>query len=205
VHAPEPKAARVELPSLLREMAIPESIPAPPASFNGVSRVCVSCHAPRSQHGPPEASTAAMLAGRGGVDPMTGAALSASTAPHASDARGCLSCHDSGPLELRHGRGHAFEVTPAGCARCHERERERDPKLRERAFELLKALGAPAPSAGDPPHAARQSGAPGDDPRARALRNVLLVLEDRAADVHHPTYARELLDATEHLIRGANR
>jgi hypothetical protein len=32
--------------------------------------------------------------------------------------------------------------------------------------------------------------------KARALKNALLVLEDEAADVHNPAYARRLLDAS---------
>jgi hypothetical protein len=32
----------------------------------------------------------------------------------------------------------------------------------------------------------------------------LLVLEDPAADVHHPAYARALLDAAERLTSGAS-
>jgi hypothetical protein len=31
------------------------------------------------------------------------------------------------------------------------------------------------------------------------LRNVLLVLEDPAADLHHPAYAKLLLDAAERV------
>ena len=33
--------------------------------------------------------------------------------------------------------------------------------------------------------------------RSRALRDALLVLEDRAADVHNPGYAAQLLDQAE--------
>jgi hypothetical protein len=40
--------------------------------------------------------------------------------------------------------------------------------------------------------------------QTRALRDVLLVLEDPAADVHHPSYAKALLDAAERLVPGAS-
>jgi hypothetical protein len=39
--------------------------------------------------------------------------------------------------------------------------------------------------------------------QTRALRDVLLVLEDPAADVHHPAYAKALLDAAERVAPGA--
>ncbi len=203
---PKPASPPGSSPShggLLREFPLPETLPNPPASFTGISRVCINCHAPSSNELRPEASASAIVAGQGGFEPETGAPL-ALPAPHASNAKGCLSCHDSGPDELVLGKSHSFRATPEGCARCHATTPARDPSLAQRARGLLTHLD-PERSEGDvgkPWHASYQHALP-NTPRSRALRNVLLVLEDPAADVHHPSYARALLDAADRLVTGA--
>ena len=116
-------------------------------------------------------------------------------APHASDARGCLRCHDAGPSELERGKGHAFRANPTSCAPCHAEAPKRRPELAERARAIVDEILLLARKS-SPPHA---------DPftktlalaKARALRNALLVLEDPAADVHNPVYAERLLAAEE--------
>lgn len=185
---------------LLRSFALPASLPDPPASFRGVSQVCVACHAPGSNVGRPEASAAALVAGRGGLEPETGQPLGLD-GPHATAARGCLSCHDSGPEALLLGKSHAFRATPQVCGRCHDHAMQRDPTIARRARRLLARLAPElgADGASAPWHANQRQPAAGSAPRERALRNVLLVLEDPAADVHHPSYARALLDAAERL------
>jgi hypothetical protein len=151
----------------------------------------------------PEASAAAIVAGLGGLELETGAPIALS-GPHAAAGKGCLSCHDSGPEGLVLGKSHGFRATEQSCLRCHDRGKSRDPSIAQRARRLLERLD-PEHSAGDvgkPWHASYQSLLP--TPRqTRALRNVLLVLEDPAADVHHPSYARLLLDAAERLAPGA--
>jgi hypothetical protein len=208
-HAPPPARAAVapaNTPShggLLRDFPLPPTLPHPPASFQGVSRVCISCHAPSSTTLRPEASAAAMVAGQGGLEPETGAPL-AGAAPHAAAPKGCLGCHDSGPEALVLGKSHGFRASPESCARCHDSPPSRDPSIAERARQLLVLLD-PQHSAGDvgtPWHATYQLLLPTPQ-RTRALRNVLLVLEDPAADVHAPGYARALLDAAERLAPGA--
>jgi len=204
-HAPAvaTAAATPSQGGLLRDFALPETLPNPPASFQGVSRVCIACHAPSSNNLRPEASAAAIVAGRGGLEPETGAPLTLA-APHAAAAKGCLSCHDSGPEGLVLGKSHGFRATQASCARCHDSPKDRDPSLAQRAGQLLARLD-PQHSAGDignPWHASYQLLLPTPQ-RTRALRNVLLVLEDPAADVHGPSYARALLDAAERLAPGA--
>ncbi len=187
----------------MRELAIPETLPNPPASFLGVSRVCISCHAPGSNTLRPEASAAALVAGQGGFEPETGAPLTLA-APHAATPKGCLSCHDSGPEGLVLGKSHGFRATQESCARCHTSPKNRDPAIAQRAHQLLARLD-PQHSTGDignPWHASYQT-LPPNAQRTRALRNVLLVLEDPAADVHAPGYARALLDAAERLAPGA--
>jgi hypothetical protein len=189
---------------LLRQFPLPETLPNPPASFEGISRVCISCHAPSSNARRPEASAAAIVAGQGGLEPATGAPL-AVPAPHATAARGCMSCHDSGPEQFVMGKSHGFRATDEACARCHT-PKPRDAAIAERARMLLARLD-PEHAAGDvgkPWHARYQAALP-SPAQTRALRNVLLVLEDPAADVHHPAYARALLDSAERLASGASR
>ena len=198
-HAANAAAKGLSQAGLLRDFALPETLPHPPASFQGVSRVCISCHAPSSNTLRPEASAAALVAGQGGLDPETGAPL-LFKAPHANAAKGCLSCHDSGPPGLLLGKSHGFRASPDSCGRCHDSPQRRDPAIAERARQVLGRLD-PAHSAGDlgtPWHASYQLLLPTPQ-QTRALRNVLLVLEDPAADVHDPSYARALLDAAERL------
>ncbi len=204
-HGAHQKAADTtpaEVPShggLLRAFALPATLASPPASFHGVSKVCISCHAPSSNTLRPEASAAAIVAGLGGLEPETGAPLTAAS-PHAAAAKGCLSCHDSGPDELVLGKSHGFRASEQTCGRCHANVPRRDASIAERARTLLQRLD-PLHSAGDvgkPWHASYTVLLPTPQ-QTRALRDVLLVLEDPAADVHHPSYARALLDAAERL------
>lgn len=189
--------------SLLRNLPLPETLPGAPASFSGVSRVCVSCHAPTSNTLRPEASAAAIVAGLGGFEPLSGEPLVLQS-PHASHAKGCLSCHDSGQSELQLGKSHGFRATEATCGRCHQQTPQRDPGLTRRAQQLLAQLD-PARSSGslDQPWHARYELVLPTPQQTRALRNVLMVLEDPAADVHHPAYAKSLLDAAERFLSGA--
>jgi len=199
VHAASPQAPTEH--GLLRDYPLPRSLPEPPASFSGPSRVCVACHAPSSSSAAPEASAAALVAGQGGLEPATGAAL-ALPSPHAGNARGCLSCHDAGPQELVLGKTHAFRASSENCSRCHDSVKARDPSLRQRALALLARLSPERELGGGPAWHAKRYGAQGTPERERALFNVLLVLEDPAADVHHPAYAALLLDAAERGAKG---
>jgi hypothetical protein len=202
-HGPDQDAHATEAAeSLLRRLPLPETLSSAPASFSGVSRVCIGCHAPSSNTLRPEASAAAVVAGRGGFEPATGEPL-ALQGPHTAHAKGCLSCHDSGPNELQLGKSHGFRATEASCARCHRQTPERHPELAGRAQQLLAQLD-PAHSRGsvDQPWHARYDLVLPTPQQTRALRNVLLVLEDPAADVHHPAYAKSLLDAAERFLSG---
>jgi hypothetical protein len=204
---PQGSAAHAERPEarhgLIRRFPLPDTLPDPPASYRGVSQVCISCHAPSSGQLRPEASAAALVAGQGGFEPTTGARL-AMPAPHAAGAKGCLTCHTSGPDGLVMGKTHGFRSSEAACQRCHEQTRERSPELARRAQRLLERLD-PERSASSPerPFHARYEGRLTASERGRALFNVLLVLEDPAADVHHPAYASALLDAAERTLPGA--
>jgi hypothetical protein len=179
-------------PSLLRDLPFPSTLGALPPSMLGSSRVCLSCHAPSRDGAPPEASAAAVLLGRGGLEPASGAPLT-SPAPHATALTGCLSCHRAGPEGLGRGASHAFAVGPDACSSCHA-PRSRDPSLAARARALFGRLGGSLALPASPPHAAPPR-IPADPALARAFANVALVLEDPAADVHNPRYAALLLDS----------
>jgi hypothetical protein len=209
VHPTPPSAASSSdgTHGLLRRVDVARVLPDAPPSANGPSRVCIGCHAPGSEL-LPAASAAAVWAGRGGLDPKSGEAL-AWPAPHAGHAGGCLSCHgarspstvirryvlgDDGDVR---GERHAFSAS-AGCGPCHDAPPKRRPELAVRARAVLDVLlplgrGRTRPA---PIHAAKL------EPRltgekARALYNVLLVLEDGAADVHNPAYAEMLVASAE--------
>jgi hypothetical protein len=176
----------------------------PPALFEGAlakgahkSDVCLACHAPAPGDGAPSASAAAIWAGRGGIDPATGAPLNGGSL-HGSVIDGCVGCHRSGPPGLGRGAGHAFAARAEDCTGCHAARS--DPSIRERAVLLwARAAGAPTPS---PPHAVRAT-IDATTPRGRAAWNVALVLEDPAADRHNAPYARALLDAAERFLDAA--
>lgn len=185
-HGPQPPAAPAGLPAesgLLRRMPLPATLSDVPPSFYGPSRVCIGCHAPSSASARPEASAAAILAGQGGLEPKTGVALRAA-APPTNNPKGCLQCHNSGPEALVLGKHHAFRADATTYPR--------DPTLAERARRLVDRLEPSGPSR----HRAARP-LPTDPIRARALYDALLVAEDPAADVHHPAYAKALLDAAE--------
>lgn len=202
VHAPGAEKATEH--GLLRSFPIPSSLPSPPPSFTGMSQVCVSCHAPSSTSSLPEASAAALIAGQGGLEPATGEPL-AMLAPHAGGLRGCLDCHDSGPDELVLGKSHGFRASMAGCAKCHSSPKTRDPSIRARALTLLEQLDPELAAQSEQPLHAKRWPKQKASQRHRALYDVLLVLEDPAADIHHPSYASALLDAAERVTPGASR
>jgi NAD-dependent dihydropyrimidine dehydrogenase PreA subunit len=197
-----PRAARPL--GLLRDLQLPSSFDQPRPARSDASRVCVPCHAPSDESALPEASAAALVAGVSGKQPRTGEPLMAG-APHAAHSKGCLGCHDDGPSTLERGRGHAFAASSSSCLRCHEQVPARDGELRARAVSLFTRLTKLSPAAATAlPHAGplaqHFSGLTVE--HQRAIYNVLLVLEDRAADVHNPAYSKILLDAAERSLPG---
>jgi hypothetical protein len=185
--------ADATLRGLLRDVDVLSALPGAPPAARGASRVCIACHSPGGD-ALPTASAAAIWAGRGGVDVDSGAALDG-PAPHASDTRGCLRCHDSGPAGLERGKSHAFAPGPASCAPCHAEQPKRRPELARAARELVdELLPAARRKQGSLPVHADALAPALSAAQARALRNALLVLEDPASDVHNPDYARRLLD-----------
>jgi hypothetical protein len=161
------------------------------------SAACLSCHAPDPGDGEPAASAAVLWAGRGGVDPATGAAL-VGPAPHGAVAGGCIGCHRSGPEGLGRGAEHGFAAGAGACEPCHAEEK--DPRIRSRALSLWAgAMKSTTGVAGSPLHASARR-LDRATPRGRSLWNVALVLEDPAADRHNAAYARMLLDEAERVL-----
>jgi hypothetical protein len=76
--------------------------------------------------------------------------------------------------------------------------------IRARAENLWQtSRGREYPDPAHPVHAGRAGGIAADrsTPRGRAIWNLLLVLEDRAADTHNAPYARVLLDAAQAVLQ----
>lgn len=203
-------------PALLREVPQPEVARHLDVSLMASSRICLGCHSPHG-HGPdeertwPMASASALWLGRGGFAsdgrPLKGSAV------HAMSVDGCLACHQSSTGGYERGQSHGFQADFRACQRCHDRVPTRSNAL-ARARTLLEDVversqsewaavlrtrlhtGA---SRAEPAHAS-----PGrldlDDPLGRAAYNLLLLLEDPAADVHNPDYTELLLGHTEQML-----
>jgi hypothetical protein len=204
-HAPHESHDSSASPALIREVRRPAWLDG--VAVAATSAICVPCHSPATPEATraPAASAASIWAGRGGVEPRTGAPLSMSPV-HAAVNGGCTGCHDGGPGELERGKGHAFRAT-ASCEPCHAGARPDvaavDGALRDEATALLAtAVGAGVrarvPGQGEPRHAAE--GRLADDPAGRATYDALLVLEDPAAGAHNAPYARALLAAARVAI-----
>jgi hypothetical protein len=194
---------------LLRQVSLPPELESVDANTRERSGTCLVCHAPtrpdKHRATVPEASQAFIWAGRGGLDPDTGAAVN-ETGAHAKIAGGCVACHRVGPSGLERGAGHAFEAHLEQCRLCHA-ELPAPRSFVSEATRLWQALAArgPAPraqrpstSSAEPLHARAHDIALNAE-LGRAQYNVALVLADRAAHVHNPRYVKKLL----HLARRA--
>jgi hypothetical protein len=194
---------------------------------------CIVCHAPRDsaalrfkQHraiAEPrvlcEASASALWAGRGGVDPATGAALSGPS-PHMAVEGGCVGCHGGGPSGIERGQSHGFRADRRRCVSCHDADRDlawADERARiekeARAlwsdlFELRVLL--PVQPASDepttaPPHATLRVQPNATQELGRAAFDLSLLLEDRGFLAHNLPYARMLLQKAKPVIERAAR
>jgi len=166
----------------LRSVRVPKAFEN--LALGAESRICVACHAP-DETGAPQASAAAIVFARGGIDPLTSAPIEGTPT---SMPNGCIGCHRNGPTDVERGAGHAFKAA--------HRDEASDRKLHDEAKQLLSQLlelddGAPV-------HASTRSLPNG--PRGLAMRDVLLVYEDPAAATHNASYARALLFAAKKAI-----
>src|ERR1017187_1192515 len=184
--------------ALLRKVAHPVLLPALPAESARRSEICLPCHTPgESATSAPFASTAAIWLGRGGLDPATGAAMEG-PAPFADLEGGCLHCHKG---DGSRGGSHTFASRWQDCAECPKDDPKRPGSVFQRARQLYldarryRVLGDVRPL-----HASKAT-IRRDTPVGRALWNLLLLLEDKAAEIHNPPYAQALLDSAESVLR----
>jgi hypothetical protein len=201
--------APVAYKSLLRDWQAPALLADVSELAGSSSRTCLSCHAPDESKGLPQASASALVAGRGGVDPKTGAALTGA-APHLGVANGCIGCHDRGPIGLARGADHAFAPNLERCPSCHTKPPDATSSLFSQAADLWQKLVArrvvshtPAREEPLPMHATDSLRGDPKSPLSRAARNLALLLDDRAAAVHNPTYAKLLLNKSREAIERA--
>jgi hypothetical protein len=183
--------------ALRRETPRPAVLEGALAPSADKSAACLSCHAPDPGDGAPSASAAVLWAGRGGLDPATGAAL-VGASPHGAVTGGCIGCHRAGPEGLGRGSEHGFAARADACVACHAEKK--DPEIRKRAVSLWEsATNSTVDVVGSPPHASARR-LDQSTPRGRALWDVALVLEDPAVDRHDASYARALLDAAARFL-----
>lgn len=208
VHPTSPETAEshagAPVQALLRAVAVPPALSDLPTPSRDPTLVCLRCHAPEA--GAPDASAAAIWAGRGGFEPSSGAPLSGS-APHLNIAGGCVGCHNSGPSGLERGSNHAFLVDRKTCRPCHATAPTASTELRDRILALYSKLGLEPANrplegsrASEPPHASLRRLDLGS-PRGRAQYNALLVVEDPAAEYHNRPYAERLLESAEAALK----
>jgi len=191
---------------LLRDLPLPDILANVPELTHSRSGTCLGCHAPDGKSTLPQASASSILAGRGGVDPRTGAPLTGPT-PHLGVPGGCIGCHDAGPPSLARGSNHAFAANPQRCAPCHAQPPEIGRSIQTQASDLWKKLisrrvitHVATNAESQPPHASDILRADPKLPISRAAKNLALLLEDRAAAFHNPTYAKLLLEASRQAI-----
>jgi hypothetical protein len=185
-------------PALVRTVKLPEMFDDVPLEARARSGTCLSCHA-SSDDDLARASAAAIWAGRGGVDPETGAAL-VGPAPHIAVPGGCVGCHAAGPAGLEAGANHAFAVEQRRCDKCHGPLPSAS--VEAEARDLWKRLvdrGVVELTREGPAHAAAKL-RPASPALRRAAYDLSLLLEDPASRVHNPAYAQKLLDASRRAI-----
>jgi hypothetical protein len=186
--------------ALLRQIARPPLLPTLPDTSARRSNICLPCHTPDlSRSSAPFASAAAIWLGRGGLVPATGAAMEG-PAPLADLDGGCLHCHTGKPGAVR-GSNHTFVAPLESCPDCPKLDAKRPDGVRSRARQLyldarlFKIVGDLRPLHASTAIIKRNS------PASRALWNLLLLLEDNAAELHNPPYARALLEGAETVLR----
>jgi hypothetical protein len=187
--------------ALLRKVARPALLPPLPAENARRSEICLPCHTPDlTRTAAPFASAAALWLGRGGLDPATGAALEG-PAPLAALDGGCLHCHKGEGLPSTVGGNHTFAARWQDCVECPKEDPKRPGGIQQRARQLyldarlFRVLGDVRPLHASTAAIRRNT------PAGRALWNLLLLLEDKAAEVHNPLYAKALLEGAESVLR----
>ncbi len=190
--------------ALLRQVPLPALLADIAPKQHSLGGPCLTCHSPDPATDTPAASSAAIWAARGGIDPISGRAMRGSANPKA-----CVSCHNlpaPGADPTTRGADHAF-------AAHSEDGDEANTRLQARARQLWaefltrNVLHRATPPHSSPPSKSlpRHAAVLGatldrDTPLGRAAYNVLLVGEDSGAGFHNPTYADELLTAAQRAL-----
>jgi hypothetical protein len=205
-------------PSLLRVPHVSAMFAHVPAEARATNATCLACHAPRDSARLAQASAAALWAGRGGMDPETGAPL-VGPAPHLTVDGGCVGCHREGPVDIEHGQSHGFRADRRRCTSCHDATRDLDwsnerARIEREARSLwgkLLAFWSPLRSMPESPdlpsqlpHAMAASSPDARTPVGRAAYDLSLVLEDRGFLTHNLPYARQLLETARKPIENAS-
>jgi hypothetical protein len=187
---------------LLRAVKVADIFASVPADARARSGACLFCHAPDNGD-LARASASAIWAGRGGIDPETGAPL-VGPAPHLAVAGGCVGCHAQENAGLEAGANHAFRADESRCTTCHRPHLA--PSLDADARDLWKRLvelgvvETREASSSRPAHAAAKVRPSSPGALRRAAFDLSLLLEDPGATAHNPRYAQQLLDASRRAI-----
>jgi hypothetical protein len=206
-------------PGLLRSPRLSAMFDHLPAEARARSGTCLPCHTPREGAPLAQASAAALWAGRAGIDPETGAAITGPS-PHVSVEGGCVGCHRHGKDDVEHGQNHGFRADRQRCHACHDGARDLawadermaiEKQARGLWRDLLAVSAAPRskrepldPAWGPPHKTTATLGAPHTALR-RAAYDLSLLLEDRGFLAHNLPYARVLLDKAKKPIEEAAR
>ena len=174
--------------------ALPEVLP---VKTDPTTALCAQCHAPKGTKNLPESTAASLIVGRGAVRLDDGSPLDAESVGHSALPGGCMACHSHSDEKVERGQSHGFVARAADCTSCHA---ERNAPYAKAWAERVGALMAPP---------AHDHGSPPVDLSTRAGRiqwNSALLLRDRAAWAHNPSYAsmiaRELERARPLRITG---
>ncbi len=188
---------------LLRQVQVPALLADITQNQQSLGGPCLGCHTPDPATDTPAASSAAIWAARGGLDPHSGQAISGVANP-----KGCVSCHNlAGPetSTLSRGANHAFAARSAPLRGGVDRNtalRTQAEQLWKRLSKQLAARNVDERASAAPRHAGSlgKQSLNRDTPLGRATYNVLLVIEDPGAGSHNAAYSRELLSSAQRAL-----
>lgn len=175
------------------------------AALDASSALCLACHAPAPEQPLPSAPSGALWQGQARVPAADGNGWDVLrvAGAHRQVPRGCVGCHGAaaaGAQGARANLDHSFRVEPKTCTSCHvpgsSQLSDGPNELAQRARALAQALARAcrvSASASQPAHASAHEAACDSPRQTRALYEVQLVLQDRAALVHNGALARALL------------
>jgi hypothetical protein len=119
-------------------------------------------------------------------------------APLAALDGGCLHCHKG---DGTRGGNHSLAARWQDCVECPKEDPKRPGSIQQRARKLyldarlFRVLGDVRPLHASSAKLRR------DTKAGRAFWNLLLLLEDKAAELHNPPYAEALIESAEAVLR----